>query len=71
VCADKFLCFYQVLGIMHEHFGHELTHRIRREELAALFVMEFASVVQLRCVEFGMVSQSGAQICILGSLIGR
>ena len=46
VRADKFLFLDQMLGIMHEHLGHDLTHRVRREKLAALFVMKFEPVVQ-------------------------
>jgi hypothetical protein len=44
--ADECLLRDQVLGIMHEHFGHGLTHRVRREKLAALLVMQFEAVVE-------------------------
>jgi hypothetical protein len=46
MCPDEFLFLDQMLGSMHEHFGHGLTHRVRREKLAALFVMKFEAVIQ-------------------------
>ena len=46
VCANKFLLLYQMLRVMHEHLGHKLTHRIRREKLAALFVVNLQAVVE-------------------------
>ena len=45
VCPDEFLLLDQVLRIVHEHFGHGLTHRVRGEELAALLVMQFEAMI--------------------------
>ena len=39
VRADKLLLLYEVLGIMHEYFGHGLTDGVRREKLTGLFIM--------------------------------
>ena len=46
VCPDEFLLLDQALGIMHEHLGHGLTHRVRGEVLAALFIMQFEAMVE-------------------------
>jgi hypothetical protein len=58
VCAHEFLLLDQMLGVMHEHLCHGLTHRVRREKLACLVILDFETVIQFAEYIGGLVLQT-------------
>ena len=45
--SDELLPLQKMLGIVHEHHRHHLAHRVRREKLARLMVMDFEMYVYI------------------------